>query len=355
MKRTAIALALMSGFGATYAQSSVTLFGVVDATVQRVSNNGGPSVTRLTNSGYNSSRLGFRGTEDLGGGLAASFWLEAGMNNDNGTGVNTNTNNQAAGAAGNGGLMFNRRSTVSLNGGFGELRIGRDYTPQLWNLVLFDPYNNLGVGATLPFTAIITGATAIRASNSVGYLSPSSLGGFHGQVQYYLGENLSVPAAAKDDGTGWGARIGYNAGPLSIAGALSRTQYATGDVRQDNLAASWKFSGGTVLGLISRDRNGNTKADGSMIAGTVPVGAGEVRLSYSTYKVQPAAGGTEPRSAKVAVGYVHHLSKRTALYTAYARVRNSGGATVSAVLGAAGSPAPNSASTGFDFGVRHSF
>ena len=78
MKKSLIALAVLAAAGTASAQSSVTLFGIVDATIQRVNNDGGPSVTRLTNSGYNSSRLGFRGTEDLGGGLSASFWLEAG-------------------------------------------------------------------------------------------------------------------------------------------------------------------------------------------------------------------------------------------------------------------------------------
>ena len=76
------------------------------------------------------SRLGFRGTEDLGGGLNASFWLEAGLNNDNGTGASTSTNNSTstsqAGASGSQGLTFNRRSTVSLASTWGELRLGRD-------------------------------------------------------------------------------------------------------------------------------------------------------------------------------------------------------------------------------------
>ena len=98
MKKSLIALAVMAAAGAASAQSSVTLFGVVDATCPAAR---AASATRfqLTNSGYNSSRLGFRGTEDLGGGMSASFWLEAGVNNDNGTGAATITNNQAIGAA----------------------------------------------------------------------------------------------------------------------------------------------------------------------------------------------------------------------------------------------------------------
>ncbi|MBU0828125.1 MAG: porin, partial [Gammaproteobacteria bacterium] len=138
MKKSLIALAVLAASGAAMAQSSVTLFGIVDATYAY----GSGSVankSQLTNSGYNSSRLGFRGVEDLGGGMSASFWLEAGVNNDNGSGANTSTNNQGAAAAGGGGLTFNRRSTVSLNGGFGEVRLGRDYTPQFWNLTVFDP------------------------------------------------------------------------------------------------------------------------------------------------------------------------------------------------------------------------
>src|SRR3954463_10735371 len=111
-------MAIMSA-GFASAQSSVTLFGVVDATLAYGSAGGpgGASRFQLTNSGYNSSRLGFRGTEDLGGGLSANFWLEAGFNSDNGAGSATNINNQASGSAaavaGTQGLTFNRRATVS--------------------------------------------------------------------------------------------------------------------------------------------------------------------------------------------------------------------------------------------------
>ncbi len=79
--------------------------------------------------------------------MSASFWLEAGVNNDDGSGAATATNNQG-GTTGGGGLTFNRRSTVSLAGGWGELRLGRDYTPQFWNLTIFDPFGTNGVGTT---------------------------------------------------------------------------------------------------------------------------------------------------------------------------------------------------------------
>ena len=82
--------------------------------------------------------------------MSASFWLEAGLDNDDGHGAATNSNNQPSGAGagvdGRQGLTFNRRSTVSLAGGWGELRLGRDYTPQFWNLTVFDPFGTNGVG-----------------------------------------------------------------------------------------------------------------------------------------------------------------------------------------------------------------
>ena len=117
--------------------------------------------TQLTNSGYNSSRLGFRGTEDLGGGMSASFWLEAGVNNDDGPAPpptpTTRPPVPALASDGRQGLTFNRRSTVSLAGGWGELRLGRDYTPQFWNLTVFDPFGTNGVGTTQTLNSIITG------------------------------------------------------------------------------------------------------------------------------------------------------------------------------------------------------
>src|SRR3954470_15114994 len=114
MKKSLIALAVLAAAGAASAQSSVTLFGIVDATVQHVSNSGpgGGSVTRLHNSGESSSRLGFRGTEDLGGGMSGSFWLEAGLNNDDGTGQTLSTNNQSTLAPGS--------ALVTAGGGAGE-------------------------------------------------------------------------------------------------------------------------------------------------------------------------------------------------------------------------------------------
>ena len=364
MKKSLVALAVLAAAGAASAQSSVPLFGIVDATLAHGNGSGAGSsdMTRLTHSGYNSSRLGFRGTEDLGGGMAASFWLEAGVSNDDGTGQPSNTNNQAtgnapAGAAGGQGLTFARRSTVSLSGGWGEVRLGRDYTSTFRNIGSFDPFGYNGVGTTVIAARSIPGTASVvqvRVSNSIGYFLPAKLGGFYGQAQYYLGENAQTGAATEDDGKGWNFRIGYAAGPFNIALAHNNLNLAAGDIKTTNIGGQWDFGVAKLLANYQRDRqSGVASGRGGLIGGLIPVGAGEVRLSYSVYKVDNnAAAALDPRARKMAIGYVHNLSKRTALYASYARVKNSGGSA----LGLNGAvTAANNSSSGYDFGVRHSF
>ena len=259
MQKKMIALAALASFaGVASAQTSVTLWGIVESTLAHGSGSISKK-TQLTNSGLSSSQLGFRGVEDLGGGLSASFWLEAAVNNDNGAGSATNTNNQASGAAlgglaGGQGLVFARRSTVSLQGSWGELRLGRDFTPQYRNLANFDPFGNNGIGTGQNDISIITGVTQTRASNSISYLWNTSASGWgtlrdgvYGSAMYYLGENAS--GATEKDGTGYGVRIGYAAGPFNIAATVSRTNYNTvgasgvaglvGAVHQNNMGASY--------------------------------------------------------------------------------------------------------------------
>jgi predicted porin len=368
MKKSLIALAVLAAAGAASAQSSVTLFGIVDATLAYGKTSGGNHVTKLTNSGYNSSRIGFRGTEDLGGGMSASFWLEGSVGNDDGTaGQRIPTGNQTAvhAAADGAGLVFNRRSTVSLAGGWGEMRLGRDYVPSFWNLTVFDPFGTNGAGTTLTLLGASSAGMAnvgtrgvlVRASNSIGYFLPGNLGGFYGQAMYYMGENLSGTATS-DDGKGMGARVGYANGPFNVAVGLGRTKYATtattGDFKTWNIGGQWDFGMAKLMGQYTRDKRESTVAldgRGWLIGTLVPVGAGEIRASYSTYKVD-AGAGADPRANQLALGYVHNLSKRTAVYATFARLKNKDGAALS-INGATG--VVNASATGYDFGIRHSF
>lgn len=346
MKRYILLLSSIGLSASALAQSSVTIFGVVDATVAY----GSGSIanrTQLAQSGNFASRLGFRGTEDLGGGLKAGFWLEAGMNNGDGAGIVTNTNNQSTGSSGGGGLTFGRRSTVQFAGPWGELRLGRDLTPQYWGYLKGDPFGNVGVGAAVNYTASITGPTNTRASNSIAYFSPL-LSGLSANLMHYFGENASGAATSRD-GTGTGVRLAYTAGHLSVGAAFARTEYAAGDTYQRNIDAQWDFGSARLVGDLSRDRAGTVSAHGGSLGLIVPVGVGELKAAYSLHKTD-AAGS--PGTKKLAVGYVHNLSKRTALYATYATLRNSGGAAF-ALNGAV--TAPNQSSSGLDLGLRHNF
>ena len=229
------------------------------------------SQTALSSGANASSRLGFRGTEDLGGGLAAGFWLEAGYNQDSGA---------------NGLTTFSRRSTISLSGNFGEIRLGRDYVPTYWNESVFDPMGAVGVGENLiktisgniatargPGSALAANDNAIRASNSVGYFLPRNLGGFYGQVMYALHENpkfSDLPGSPTQRGRYYGGRFGYANGPLDVALAYGESTaadtttvtaagVATGarfseKLRTINLGASYDFGVVKLMGELSQVR-----------------------------------------------------------------------------------------------------
>ncbi|MGJ7525387.1 porin [Variovorax sp. GB1P17] len=411
MRIFAMGLAAAGFAGAACAQSSITLFGVLDAGISGYSNKSADaksatlanpfylnkgsrtaSQTVLSNSGLASSRLGFRGTEDMGGGLAASFWLEAALTNDSGL---------------DGLQSFARRSTVSLSGGFGEIRLGRDINATFANDFVFDPLGVNGVGINLlyragtamsklgvpqpapvpgqaPVSAVLVNAYA-RSSNMVAYFLPANLGGFYGQVQYAFNEkNHASPGAltpaATDTRSGrfTGGRFGYERGPLNVALAASRntlaSDYLAGStLRQDtiNLGASYDLSAAKLFGEVSRIRNrtivsgvaAGTSSDldltGLMFGVTVPVGPGLIRASYAKVKYdynRPFSTTPDPKARQLALSYVHNLSKRTALYASVARIDNKNGASLSvggpSYVSGAFSP---KRSTGYDLGLRHAF
>lgn len=344
MKRSLLALAALTAFaGAASAQSSVTLFGIVDAGVARLSA-GGKSVTGMTNSGYNSSRLGFRGVEDLGGGLQAGFWLEGQLFNDSGTGPNSTSP-----------LTFQRRSTVSLMGGFGEVRLGRDYTPTFWNTTVYDPFGTNGVGQALSpgmLSAVGNGANAVRANNSISYFLPA-LGGITGQIMYAFGENVSGGPKTNNY---LGFRFGYAAGPVSVHAAYGKTEGATdaADIKYLNFGAS--FDAGVVKPtlVIAQEKTGSgVKAQYIEPGIQVPIGAGVFKASYGRYDLKNSSNDYN----KIALGYHHNLSKRTTVYTTYARVSNKGTSAVAVANNGLAAPTvtPGGNASGFEFGVRHAF
>ena len=351
MKKSLLALAVLGAFaGVASAQSSVTLFGVVDVNLRYVDNGGGTQY-QMNQDGINSSRLGFRGTEDLGGGMAASFWLEGALNPQNGT---------------NTGQTWQRRSTVSLAGKFGEVRLGRDYTSTFWNATIFDPFGTNGIGASSNIYLVVPdlpsgGAygTLVRDNNMVGYFLPSGIaGGLYGQLQVAAGQNT-------DGQKYFGGRLGYAAGPFNVAAAYGKTQVLVNkdqDGTQWNIGGSWDFKFMQLMGYFGNIEINKANQDNWYIGVTAPFGLWTAKATYGQMtrdgSVNNVAITNDFGAVQFALGGQYDLSKRTALYGTYSKINNKGGAAF--IVGgltniAAGGAKANADSTGFEFGVRHSF
>lgn len=395
MKKSIVALAALTLAGIASAQSSVTLFGVLDAGVSyydaKSTLANGASVKqsqwKQSHGSLDVSRIGFKGTEDLGGGLAASFWLEAGLNNSSGAaGGSVGNGTTAVGQQATSSSFFNRRSTVSLSGAFGEVRIGRDYTATFNNDGTFDPFGVGGVGASAIAQAHqngggnLTGAfktdnNYYRASNMIGYFLPSNLGGFYGQVQYALSEGIKTTGSNASKAGGYvGGRFGYANGPVDVALAYGQSTLEDGfaagtfKAKNANLGASYDLGMVKLMGELSQVKyvgyGTSTKDNGLLIGASVPVGPGEFKASYSVVRESgyyPSVDGYagKPKANIFALGYVHNLSKRTALYATAAHISNSNGANLTtnntdgdAGFAATGTP---KGANGYDFGIRHSF
>lgn len=341
MKKSLLALAALTAFaGVASAQSSVTLFGIVDLSMRNVSHNGN-SIKSLSTDGMGSSRLGFRGVEDLGGGMRAGFHIEGSLAAD--------TGNSA-------GQTWQRRSTASLMGGFGEIRLGRDYTPDFWNHTVFDPFGTNGVGSsTNVFDSSGSGATTVvRANNSVGYFLPSGMGGIYGQVMVAAGEG-----ATGNKHTGF--RVGYSAGPLNVAFAYGKTESTgTVDWSRWNIGGSYNMGFATAMFQYIDSETSGGAADGRgltnyLIGANVPMIGGTLKLSYIKADGDGKTTAEKNRDAtQFAVGYQYPLSKRTSLYGHYAKISNkSGAAFVASTSGPTN--ALGKGSTGLEFGINHSF
>jgi len=289
MKKSLIALATLAAATGAFAQSpnaraiagsNVEIFGVIDMTLARHTGDKMGSQTAMIGDGRNeSSRLGFRGMEDMGGGWGAGFWLEAGAFFGSGAGQNTTANKTAAGdkvlfgsaaatpyapsatLSPRQGLTFNRASTVSLiNKDIGEFRLGRDYVSTFWNYTGFDPFGTVGSGSAMlvqggnlaVFGAQLPPGVAyplVRTSNAVSWLS-NDINGLRIQLQTGLSEQISgctrangndylagnaqtgnTCLGAAGDGKLTSGRVSYTAGPLMVAAATMKTVYADVDAK----------------------------------------------------------------------------------------------------------------------------
>lgn len=347
MKRIS-ALAVLAGVSAlAHAQSNVTLFGVVDVAA-RYTKNGDDKLKSLASNGAQTSRLGVRGVEDLGGGLKAGFWLESGLNPDSGKQSDDKR-------------FWNRRSTVSLSGNFGEVRLGRDTTPTFSGYADYDMFGTNGVGDASKFVNKLGTDvdTNVRADNLASYFLPGGIGGVYGQVSVAAGEGVAGKKY-------YGGRIGYAAGPLDVSGSYGQTTVSPlagsseDKYKLGSIAASYDFKVVKLSGYVSQAKYADEKITIANIGASVPVGPGAVRVSY----INANASGSTPAGAsiedndgtQVAVGYVYDLSRRTAVYSTVARINNKNAASY-VVDSNPALPSPNAGkdSTGFEVGIRHRF
>ncbi len=319
MKKSLLALAVLGAFaGAASAQSSVTLFGVVDLSANDVKN-GNAHTQSLQSNQLNSNRLGFRGIEDLGGGLKAGFWLEAAMSNENGNmGGASGITTPGAGTS----QIFNRRSTVSLFSNWGEIRAGRDYDATFWNLVYDDVNgaNGLGQGLNLVPALSSTANSVARVNGTIEYLLPANIGGLYGQAQVSAPSNNSTSGTAATNQKYYGGRIGFAAGPFDVNGSygetelnqfnkqpLSATSSRSGTSAARGTSASPRSTACTTRSSSRASRRTPTKS-----ALGVPLGQGEFRAVYAARGPEGLAsqlhGLRQPAAAEL--DYEHRRQRR---------------------------------------------
>jgi len=364
MKKSLIALAVLAASGAAMAQSSVTLFGIVDTNVSYldgVSNAAGTNTESkygIGTSGNATSRLGFRGVEDLGGGLKAGFHLEGEIFGDDGNAS---------------GFNFKRRSTVSLMGNFGEVRLGRDLTPGYSKTSSYDLFGQVGIGQFRGWsdwngdnqtTANNNNdANGIRSSNMISYYTPN-FSGFTAGLGYGFDEKADTTNSKK--GRYVGGYVAYDNGPLSVAlsydesSALVLTSpAATGaDRNRLTLGGSYDLNVVKLNAILQQTKDdvpggSERKVNAYMLGASAPVGAGEVKLQYALYDQK----AIDSKAHQISLGYVHNLSKRTAVYgtVAYMDNKDASKLNLSAKgLGTIDARAGDS-QTGYQVGIRHSF
>jgi predicted porin len=307
MNRNSIgAFALLASLcGGAWAQATVTLYGIVDVGLNK--GNGGTA----TNAGANgtskawmeksatSSRLGFRGSEDLGGGLYAQFELQHRFNPDDGTPQTP---------------FFTGKSIVQLfSRTLGTVYLGRTYMPAFGVGVKTDPFGLNGVGQVTSFGGF-RATDGLRTSNTVGYITPS-FDGLSAQFAASAGEALV--------GRDTGLAVEYSKGPLYIGAATDRITDGPAANKSNsvvNVGVSYDFGFITPMAYYARAKvgvNGATSGNYYTVGATAPVGPGLLKL------VVARLSQTNPSNhrTKFAAGYNYNLSKRTYLYFDLAKAR----------------------------------
>jgi predicted porin len=325
MKKSLLALAALTAFtGAVSAQSNVTLYGRVDLSfAERL----GQESQNIENG--SGSRLGLRGSEDLGGGLAAVFNIEHRFNAD--TGVSQGGTNVAGQAVGTSLRFWSARSIVGLKGGWGQVVLGREYTTAfLGSQLINDPWGWDTVVADV--TAGLTGGGISQVRNDSSITYNLNMAGFSFGAQYAE----ATDAINNFQDNPYNFSVGYAGGPFSLNLGYEVTGYSnTADEKVMSIGGAFNFGafklGGTYVDGTTRN---NADVTSYMITGTAVLGQGEIRAMWGEREV-----GDVKNISAFGIGYHYALSKRTTIYADY--VNNS--------------KVTKGNENAYDFGIKHNF
>ena len=330
MQKKHLLLALVAAAGAStvMAQSSVTLYGRVNTSVER-QKVGSVSNTVMQN---NASRFGFKGVEDLGGGLKAGFVLESGFDSSNG-----------AGASSTGGLNFGRQSEVNLSGAFGTVRLGNFFPESYFATADYVSMHNHDTGSSsdaLYYDPVWFGT--LGTANKIAYRTPS-FGGLTVEGAMTFHEN-NAPSKY-----GYDLAANYNLGALALGAGYSgvNSNYQVG------LRAAYTFGQFTVGGYYQRNKDDNQRVptgagtrNNFRLAGMYTMGASEFHVNLG--HANKWSNVADSAATQWTLGYNYNLSKRTKVYAFYTKVDNKAGAAY--MTGTAGADFSS-----FALGVRHNF
>jgi predicted porin len=344
-------LAALCACGFAHAQqSTVQVYGLMDAGVEHVNhaNANGDGVTRVVSGGKNTSRWGFRGSEDLGGGLKAVFGLEGGILLDTGAAD---------------GALFKRQAFVGLDGKFGRVVIGRSFTTVYDFVIKFDPMG-FAPNYSWATSGAATGPSKYGMTTAFDNLVKYS--GTTGNFSYGATVGLGEQAGSSADSRKYAAAASWFAGGFGVMGAYEQvngnTVAATGNrdqtsavhVGADYKSGQWRASAGGRLYKLESNRAATPDVRADTYWGGLSYVIDNVTLTGAVYhvNVKNVAANTDADPTMVVARTLYALSKRTDLYLAAAHVRGKHGQPVGLSRDDAGF---GTTQTGVTAGIQHRF
>lgn len=334
MKKSLLVLALFGAYGASaMAQTSITIYGSFDGGVRNLTNVNAAGDNRLTMGSTGTSmsnRLGFKGIEDLGGGLNAHFTLESGFNTGTGSLDVANT-------------LFNRNAAVGLGGEWGSLDFGRQYTVAFKTIAAFEPFSY-----RFPLiTYAVPASAGTRYNNDMQYTG--TFGPMTIRAEHAFGEQPGSNANASTNSLG----AVYASGPVSLGGSYTKRKPAVGATFFDNThytvggaftTGPWRASVGYV-----KEKQETATVDTKNRYAWVGVNYNltpAVALNGAYYENKNDTAGTEGKRKLYILSAYYALSKRTSLYAETDYTKYTGNAVAS--------PSQTN-QTGISVGVNHLF